>query len=415
MKFRKWIETQDPNRWGLPAAVIQYLTEWFSDRVIFSESKMSRVFWMKVSMSRQRFLDMQRIQDSNHTFDPGITRVLEALYSEEGASNTSSHGSGTYYGNNHGSSTVSHKGNDITREEAKETRALREESETVTYNNREHVKTKNGEEIHEHDAKPTDNYSQDSGKDKVAHIRSESTTVSNSGRHVTETEAKTAEKGTQANKSAPMTAVNLSRNAVTSGDAYLDVKSNSLGPQDWSSASSYSERGAESGRKDKVTEYYEGDNTVTRTEGQSQANYDDTEYGKKIARSEHSTDTTRFRGYEEKDAESGSETRDKTFQPYEDKNEKNVTSTIADVESSESGGSDGGSSNDSNSNTGHSRSTFNIYSGREGMTPQEAFASALKYLEDYPEAVYWLIGQLEDCFIGIIDDEYDEEGECYDF
>lgn len=411
MKFKEWIKTQDRNRWNLDAPTVSILESWFRDRVIFSAKKMERVFWMTLSLNRQHYLDMRRIQDSNHNFDPGITRVLEAVFEESGAETLYSHNSHSNVSNSSSSDTVKHIGNDVVREEENTNAGIREESETLSFEDRAKERSKSGEVSREHDAKPVDNYSQDSGKDTTGHIKSEATTVRNSGRHITENDNKVAEKGVQASKSAPMTAVGLNRNGSGGIGAYAEVKSGSLGAQDWSSASSYGERSGETGTTGKTIEYYEGDNTITRTEGEARANYDDTEYGKKTSKSEHYTDKEKFLNYKEIDTDKGSEIRDKTSQPYEDHKDSSVTTTIADVVNSGSGNVSASGSGSTTGNNSHSRLTKNIYSGREGLTPQEAFASAIKYLQDYPDAIYWLISQLETCFIGIIDDEYDEEDE----
>jgi len=51
----------------------------------------------------------------------------------------------------------------------------------------------------------------------------------------------------------------------------------------------------------------------------------------------------------------------------------------------------------------HSRTSTNRYTGREGLTPQDAMMSATDYLTNYSIAFKWFVNKLDSCFIMLYD------------
>lgn len=405
MIYREWIATQDQSRWNdLDPASIQMILDWFGPRQVIDDIEHS--FWNYVNIYRPGYVAQLRIQAANQTFDPLVTRYLEALSQTKGSNvNVGSRGTVTEGRVTRGNSRV-WAGDDLVHVEEGRDDDPYTVTETLSFKDREHKTTKDGKRsVHKHGS-GENNYTKDAqgSKETVTHLINEQTTTKKSGTQVTESDRMNAENGTRAERAAPMTAVNLTRQQ-SAGDKYVNIVQNgSLGPQDWSSASAYAETSGQSGETGKTKVYYEGDETLIETDGRKKENQDETTYARNQQTSTDITDDETFDRYSDTATDKGEETRSTKYENTQHsditRDEKITHAPLTDTGNEESFGSSSETSKDTVESSGEN---WNRYTGREGLSPQEGFRQALEYLQAYPNAIMWFIEKLEPCFIGVLE------------
>lgn len=389
-----------------------YLGDWFADREIIKPEKMERLFWLYVGLYGGTYNNMLRIQGANDTFDPLVARYVETLreITNSGTVTGTSSRNSTRNGQTQGQTV--HSAPDKTTRTAEHSADQYTDTDTTTYTDRARETTRNGTRETKTTGDASKNYVQDgpNSYEQSTHKVDQSTSTQRSGKLISTDQGQTATRSTQADKAAPMTAVNLARQTGKSGpngdsDAYAKIANGELGPQDWTSASAYRESGQDQGDSRRHEEYYEGDNTVVNTEGAAADNVDRTEYSRNQQTNTELTESERFENYGEKVTDTGSESTAHDMGGRHTKDTETVESTIAPVTDSRTeSGSTEETGKTSQTNTGRSEDWYR-HTGREGLTPQQALGEALQYLADYPDAILWLISKLEPCFIGIIEED----------
>lgn len=287
-------------------------------------------------------------------------------------------------------------------------------------------------------------------QETVTHKRQTTDTTRQLGTKIIEEDQSQASKHKEASKAAPLQAVGITRVADTGNGAFHEVRNGSISGLDFSYASQYGETAGEQGTKAKRTERYEGDENIVTSVGSAADNTDTTSYSRDQRTGTDITETKTYNGYSEKDTQNGIEARTKsgghdvktessetrnygrkekdtsassseqetrTLSGQEKTTENGTVQGSSDGTRTESGTDDGtiadnGSKTTSGSSSGTSsttvtakdqKATTNRYTGREGLTPQEALRSALEYLRTNPPCIVWLERMLEHNFIQCFD------------
>lgn len=408
MLWQDWIKAEANPRWGeIDPASQLIIDQWFADREVFDDDKMSSAFWNRCAIYGPAYRDMLRIQAANQTMDPLVTRYLEALRIDSATNGSERKETGSRTRNGQQQQQVIHSAPDTLERDIRDSYGAQSGSDTLTYDGRVRESVRSGKESSRTHGDGRNNYSKDGdgSRDETQHKLSTRSSTSRSGKLVVKDERLEASKGTQASKQAPMTAVNLERNAAAGADAdaYETVKGGALGPQSWKAAAAYQESGGESGVSSRREEGYEGDNTVIQRDGESADNVDVTIYGRVQETGTDLTTETVYDQLSDTVKDLGSEKRSHQEAAREDIHKTKEVHTVSPVTQSgtESGlETNTGSVQESGTSSGES---WNRYTGREGLSPQEGFKQALEYLQSYPNCIKWLIAQLEPCFIGVME------------
>lgn len=368
---------------------------------------MAGSFWNRCAIYGPAYRDMLRIQSANQTMDPLVTRYLEALRVDSAQNGSERRETGSSTRNGQQQQQIIHSAPDKLERDIRDSYGAQSGSDTLTYDGRVRESVRDGKEISRTHGDGRSNYTKDGdgSRDETQHKVSTRSSTSRSGKLIVTDERLEAQKGTKADKQTPMTAVNLERNgsAAAGAGAYESVRGGALGPQSWRAASAYQESGGESGVSSRREEGYEGDNTVVQRDGESADNVDVTVYGRKQETGTDLTTEMTYDGLSERVADRGSEIRSRQEAAREDLHRTVEMHTVSPVtQSVTDSGLDirTGSVQESGSSAGES---WNRYTGREGLSPQEGFRAALDYLQSYPHCIKWLIAQLEPCFIGILE------------
>lgn len=371
---------------------------------------MERLFWGHVTLYEDTYINMLRLQGANKKFDPAVSRYLETLRITENAQKTE--GSGTRASKRSGgtSSETEQVDPDIVEHDGTRDENAYKDSETLTMQDRARESVRSGSRQLVTTGEAADNYSEDApgSYEESTHKIDTQSSTQRSGKLITTDQGQSATRNTQANKAAPMTAVNLQRQAGRSGpngasDSYANVANGALGAQDWTSATAYAESGQDQGDSRRREEYYEGDNAVVSTSGQAQDNTDRTEFSRKQQQATHMTDTETFDALTDKTTETGGEKRDRDMGARHGTDHDVTKTTRGAIRISNT--DEGNNKEENSSKQDQSGRSIDWYrhTGREGLTPQQALAEGLKYLADYPDAILWFCSKLEPCFIGVID------------
>lgn len=277
----------------------------------------------------------------------------------------------------------------------------------------------------------------------------------NTGKQTTENDMIETGVNREATKAAPMSAVNIGRMSGTEGSGGTglgasDITDGLMGPLDFEFASQYGESdriGKNTGRE--VISYEDfGSTEQTRSlEGDDQS----LEYGHSVSKTHNDKDTRTYQNYKERNTSAGQEYLEKTGTKTDTKNGTNTLVKTGTENTNENGsGTDtternlkdekvfgesrhetgtvtnndnNHSVNDTTNTTndqfrgnvtnvdqmsGSKQSTNNVqnrnrYTGREGLTPQEAMRQAEEYLLGYSPAFQYIIDKLEINFILVYD------------
>lgn len=393
---------------------ILYINEHFADREIFSLKKMERVFWLKVSMYRTSYQDMMRVQGANEDFDPAVNRYIETLRFVDRSGVQTGKDSRTRNGSRNSGTTTVHAVPDKIHIERQEDLGSSQNEEMVTFLNRVKEISRDGSRTLHRIGDAIRNFVKDApgSFEATTHKTDTSSSTKRSGKLVVIDESNTAESGVSAEKAAPMTAINLQRASGNLGPngagAFSRVADGSLGEQDWTSASGYSERAGQAGTSARHEEGYEGDDTVVSTVGDSANNLDRTEFGREKQTATDLTEEETFSGWLERQADNGAENRISTIGARLNKYIEDREQYYGAVTVTENGSDNSNETGDSTrTDTGRSIDWYR-HTGRDGLTPQRALAEALQYLADYPDAILWFISKLEPCFIAVLEEEEDD-------
>lgn len=294
-----------------------------------------------------------------------------------------------------------------------------------------------------------------SGSDGTTFTTNRETSVTNKGTQITENDGIQTGVSREATKAAPMSAVNIGRLDGTEGSGGTgvgtsDITDGLLEPLDFKYASQYGENNTIGKNIGKETISYDDFGTTEKTislngDGKS------IEYGHEIEKSHNDKDTREYQNYREKTTSAGQEYLEKTGTKTDTKNGTNTvtksgTENTRDITSgtdivtrdlhdnkdynesrNETGtitsNETGNTSNDTTHTTndqfngnvtntdqmsGSKQSTNNVqnrnrYTGREGLTPQDAMRRAEEYLLGYSPAFQYIIDKLEINFILVYD------------
>lgn len=421
--------TQDPSKWGkIDPISAEAIFDEFADREIFSETKMERLFWLNIRAYEDTYNNMLRIQGANVKFDPLVSKYIETLRVVESEGETHDTGTRTGTRKGGGGSTTYQSAPDVVTSKRIHDENAYTDTGVMTLQNKSRTvdgsdtrdTTRHGTRILTTEGDAARNYQSDApgSFEETTHKTDTETSTRRSGKLITTDQRQTATKATNANKTAPMTAINLKRQAGGPGpngdnDAYARVAAGALGAQDWSSASAYTESGQDQGESRRHEEYYDDDNTVVTTQGDKVANTDRTDFSRKQQTNTHMTDTETFSGYGEHDGsthhenvtETGGQRDDRTIGPRHTSDD-DTTTTVKGAVTVENNTDDKTEENTGNDGENKSYSEdWYRHTGRDSLTPQAALAEGLRYLADYPDAIIWLISKLEPLFISVLDAE----------
>lgn len=294
-----------------------------------------------------------------------------------------------------------------------------------------------------------------SGTDITNYNMNRETEITNKGKQTTENDSVQTGVNREATKAAPMSAVNIERLDGTEGSGGTgvgtsDITDGLIGPLDFKYASQYGESDTIGKNISRETLSYDEFGTTEKTKSLD----DDSqsiEYGHEVEKSHHDKDTREYQNYIEKTSSSGEEYLEKTGSI---KNQKDGTTTVTKTGTEQTrditSGTDtvvrnlsdnkdynesrhetgtiisnetGNTTNDTTNTTndqfngnvtnidqmsGSKQSTNNVqnrnrYTGREGLTPQDAMRSAEEYLLGYSPAFQYIIDKLEINFILVYD------------
>lgn len=361
MTFSKWILTQTDltNKWKLDPASIQFIISYFYHREICDDDKMELFFWRELDLWRDKYIDYLRLETT--AYDPLVNRYFEAQYIGRNVSKIDS----ANEGNNSGSVTditnVSSTGNKTANSTTTES--------GNGFTNGSTNRTTSGHETHNNSGNDTRNTVRNDSSDETASKNTSSTT---DGYNTNESTAKTA------NKIAPMNASN-----ATGAGGNANGK---LGNLDFKYASDYHQTdndgsdtnhsatvGSESGTTHIQSTGTESSSGTTHENGESRSN--GTEY---VSSNENRGDSRNGTG--------------------------TATETSADASQTQGSSTNSGAySSLTQTATEQDSANTNRYTGREGLTPQEALDRAIKYINGNSPSILWLCHILETCFICVYD------------
>lgn len=294
-----------------------------------------------------------------------------------------------------------------------------------------------------------------SGTDTTNFNMNRETEIRNNGSQTTENDSVQTGVNRNAAKAAPMSAVNIERLNGGEGSGGTDIGTRDitdglLGPLDFKYASQYGESNKIGKKIDRQTISYENFGK-TETTKSLDGDAESIEYGHEVQKTHNDKDTRTYQGYTEREISDGQEYLDKSgtktdtkkgnntvtksgtentrditsgtdivtrdLHDNKDYNEsRNETGTITSNETGNTSNDTTHTTNDQfNGNvtnidqmSGSKQSTNNVqnrnrYTGREGLTPQDAMRRAEEYLLGYSPAFQYIIDKLEINFILVYD------------
>ena len=371
---------------------------------------MELFFWTTLDKYRNRFLKIAGLQDIN--FDPMVSRYFEQehINNIKSSSDRIAHGTGT--DTNTGRNTTSADNYDDTKNISYNTSISKADGTTQNISA---------------DTTDSANKTGNSTTESAAHNRVYSNTTQGDAAAQTAGETQTNNKtennlvresttnntaiqdsiARSATKSAPMNASGIT--STTPGDTETKkLKSPHLGNLDFNYASAYGQNDAENltTTEDKQTGKEKTTNTADNTTG--------TETTERRSYNDIREESERT-GDERASAAAGLNYTSDTHHNYNDN-----TTTSATTNGTENAGHNvqqskatttGESENTNERSTESTENTKNTtentdrirYTGREGLTPQEALRQAERYLRDIGPAINYIIEKLEPCFFGVYD------------
>lgn len=381
---------------------------------------MALYFWRVLDKYRERFLSLAGIQDID--FDPMVNKYLEAENTYNGQTIGSGTSIGTSKGRNYGDTQTIASGNGNSSDtgtvtnagEYSDNKTLDERRETGGEDKRvlnmTDTETKSGTDTETKTLNLEDKRTPDLTSDQTTNETNNNTQVVN---NTVATDGRTSEdsRTRQADKAAPMSAVNL---AMTQGSGDAQLPGGHLGDMDFTFASAYSQRDGGAINKTDKTEttdgtttdnggsytvnnrHDSGNETTTRTGTDTTA----TEYGSQTTTTHGGSETTEYGKTETltgSDNETGNSSSTRTDDLSHEWNDKSTRQEQRDLYN------DVTTSKNDKSQQNKTSTNRNRYTGREGLTPQEGLRTAEDYLRKYGPAIDFLISKLEICFIGIYD------------
>ena len=294
-----------------------------------------------------------------------------------------------------------------------------------------------------------------SGTDTTNFNMNRETETTNKGKQTTENDSIQTGVNREATKAAPMSAVNIGRldGAEGSGGTGIgtsDITDGLLEPLDFQYASQYGESDTIGKNIGRETLSYDDFGTTEKTKSLD-GDAESIEYGHEVKKEHDDKDTREYQNYREKTTSAGQEYLEKTGTKTDTKNGTNTVTksgreqTIENVSSTDNvsrnlsdnkdynesrnetgtitSNETGNTSNDTTNTTndqfngnvtntdqmsGSKQSTNNVqnrnrYTGREGLTPQDAMRRAEEYLLGYSPAFQYIIDKLEINFILVYD------------
>lgn len=394
--FGEWIPSQDPTLWGLDAATIQMVTDYFHYREICDTVKMPIFFWRNLNMVRQRYKDQIRLEAANASMDPLVSRYFESQYEAEKSGVTQSSTNGSEDSSTTHGSQLIYSGPETVQENWSETESGQVD-DTKEFKNRQHVHQQDGTRTNKRTGDATKNFTKDASgsQDKVTTSGTEGGTETRQGSSTGATSENRADTVRHAKKDAPQSAVNLPRQTSQLANDTGNYSISGIGQLDFSYASWYGEDSTSGGTYGASKEQQNQTITKNGTTGGTETRT----YGRNQQTGTDITDTETFQGYKATDTDTGQEIVSR--ETSDDKSgDRTVTTTRANQQTNDNGsgtrttqGTAQGSSTDRELNR-------NRFTGREGLTPQAGLESALRYLQTMPQAIKWLLDILEPCFIG---------------
>lgn len=294
-----------------------------------------------------------------------------------------------------------------------------------------------------------------SGTDNTVYNTNREVVHLNTGKQTTENDTIETGVNREATKAAPMSAVNIGRMSGTEGSGGTglgasDITDGLMGPLDFEFASQYGESdriGKNTGREVISYEDFGSTEHTKSLDGDAQS----LEYGHSVAKTHNDKDTRTYQNYKERDTSVGQEYLEKTGTKTDtktgtnilvksgtentnenssgtDTTDRNLTDKNVSEESRHETGTVTNNDNDHSINdttnttndqfngnvtnidqmSGSKQSTNNVqnrnrYTGREGLTPQDAMRKAEDYLLGYSPAFQFIIDKLEINFILVYD------------
>lgn len=293
------------------------------------------------------------------------------------------------------------------------------------------------------------------GTDTTNFNMNRETETTNKGKQTTENDSIQTGVNREASKAAPMSAVNIGRLDGTEGSGGTgigtsDITDGLLEPLDFKYASQYGESDTIGKNIGRETLSYDDFGTTEKTKSLD-GDAESIEYGHTVEKEHNDKDTREYQNYREKTTSAGQEYLEKTGTKTDTKNGTNtVTKSGSEQTRDITSGTDnvsrdlrdmkdydesrnetgtitsnetGNTSNDTTHTTndqfngnvtnidqmsGSKQSTNNVqnrnrYTGREGLTPQDAMRRAEEYLLGYSPAFQYIIDKLEINFILVYD------------
>lgn len=355
------------------------------------DERMANYFWRNVAMYAPRYKALVRVESMD--FDPMVNRYFEAQFVESGENTNSSQSNGT------------NTGSDITSRE-----------NIVAGNSKEYPKTSmrvaTEGETHSSGSNTsgpiTETETYNSVRDAMVHsgtVTDQANGTANESGSLQRSESSSANSSSlsdgianAANKAAPMSASGLTYagagNTLPSGRDGQHLSNPDLAfATEYSHSDSINGTKTNSSGSGSTTEGTTGTKTTADTTVKTLANSDtNTKTG--------SISKTKAQVVDGNSADGTNESVTVTSYDTGSVIEKENTGT--DTESINVTHNGTASTSQTDSGT-HSRTSTNRYTGREGLTPQDAMMSATDYLTNYSIAFKWFVNKLDSCFIMLYD------------
>lgn len=388
MLYKNWIPDQDQSKWNLDTATINAINDHFWEREICDEDKMELYFWRTLNIWRDKYNALVRIETTD--FDPLVNRYFEgqSVGSKSESDNVNSSGSGT-------------NTNTIRSSASSETSATEHGTESGTENITDSNSTTEGENGSNALSKNTSN-STETTAERRGSGRSSTNGSDNSTRDMTGSgsrdldvsDVKTSNiRNRNVQKDLPMSISGLNYGSE-SGIGFNE----GTNPIEYASALGL----ADTDNTDNLT--HNEDETSGTSENETINKTNDS----LTITSDTVNDSTETQGSENA-TEDGSYSKSRTETAQGTKN-GNTSSEDERTTASSTSTTENGSTSNTRSDTTTSERTLsgnenrtNRYTGREGLTPQDALERAQQYLKNNSPALDWLCRKLEICFIGIYD------------
>lgn len=391
--------TQDPESYGMDQATASVLTDAYRYREICDDDRIPVYFWGLWNSIKGKYVAQLRVEETDQNFDPMVSRYFESEYTGDRSSSSSESGGSHEGRSSSGNSQTVYAQPETVVEDWNEEYSP-EISETLALTGRTRETVKNGTRSMHRVGDPSKNFQKDAPGSSDTISRNFSENDNSSASHETERQDDYADatKNRQANKVAPQTVAKIPRQTVEGEGSAAVIRNNSLGALPFDYASAYQENDSESGHTGTGSE-----TGSEEREGSKSGNSGETHsYSRNQQTGTDINETESFSGYGEKVTESGGETR--TRSGKENKTgHKSVTTTRSNSEIKDLSSASVDITRDGQSSEQMAELNRNRYTGREGMTPQSALESAMRYLQTSSPAIKWLIKEMECTLVCVFD------------